>query len=224
MKYVWTNYADENFYCTTVESSLDEQTGHKPILRQGKNVRAIGITHLPRFVAIMAPLLEALPFDDDVATMVRQEIENIFYKFLAQVDFDGANTPFSLITAYFRGELQNGNYGAAIQALFNSISKPERNIMARYLAQQEFGAGRQLLFREAIEELFPGVRLYFYRDEERFAVWLPFAETEERGKILSLWEKLFLAASCRKPRYFWQYHFGIIGRDETMHLDEIAIY
>lgn len=224
MKYVWTNYVDENFYCTTVESSLDEQTGHKPILRRGKTVRAMGINPMPRFAAIMAPLFEALPFDDDAATTARQEVENILYKFLAQVDFVGANTPISLITAYFHGELQNGNYGAVIQALFTSIPAPEQNIIARHLAWQELGAGRRLLFREAIEELFPGVRLYFYRDEERFAVWLPFAETEERVKILSLWEKLFLAASCREPRYFWQYHFGIIGRDETMHLDEIAIY
>ena len=224
MKYVWTNYADENFYCTTVGNSIDEQTGHKPILLRGKTARAMGINPLPRFAAIMAPLLEALPVDDDAATTERQELENILYKFLAQVDFVGANTSLSLITAYFRGELQNGNYGTAIQALFASIPVPEQNIIARHLAQQELGAGRRLLFREAIEELFPEVRLYFYRDEERFVVWLPFAETEERVKVLSLWEKLFLAVSCREPRYFWQYHFGIIGQDETMHLDETAIY
>ena len=79
-------------------------------------------------------------------------------------------------------------------------------------------------FRKALRILYPNALLYQIKEErKKLILYLAEEENEQRKRTIRLAKDLFLPIGF-ELRVFWKYHFGIIGVEDTMQLDKIALY
>lgn len=91
------------------------------------------------------------------------------------------------------------------------------------LTQMETGSSL-IVFRRAVLVLYPDAMLYQIKSEKkRLLLYLKDKKDETGEKKIRFVKDMFLPIGF-ELRVFWEYHFGIIGIDETMKLDEMAIY
>ncbi len=121
-------------------------------------------------------------------------------------------------------EIENGSYYAfAKEALLScSYSKVKRIIF--YLLDLYKSRDYITSFKRAVKELYPKANIYISSDDGRkIIVFLGIDEnTIERKKIDMLCD-MFLPLSY-KVDVFWNKHFGVVGVDESMIIDNIALY
>ena len=220
MDYLWTDYRRDAFYFSDTAPTFpfEERTVSVMQNHGGNVVESIGINFLPRLCKIFFPLFKNLGAEE------RRCIENIFYHFLAQLDRNCGKQKFSFVEELLKQELAKNFYGDRAGDIFRQLAPDEQRKVARLLRLQEECEGRKLFFREAIQEFFPGAKIYFYKDEGKFLLWFPQQESSKRKRILELLTILFLELSCKPPEIFWENHFGIIDKPETMLLNQTVLF
>lgn len=123
-----------------------------------------------------------------------------------------------------REELENGVFWKDGADTFCQIPLEQRNRLAALVLTQMQTGSSLMLFRRGVRVLFPDAVIYQLRKERReIPLYLKESRTEGRERMLNLLQDMFLPVSFHL-RVFWQYHFGIIGVEDTMKIDEIAIY
>lgn len=81
-----------------------------------------------------------------------------------------------------------------------------------------------LLFRETMQAMYPESILYENKEkEDQLLIYIGEKETEEERARIELIQAVFLPLNVQ-VHLFWEHHFGIIGIDETMVFDEMALY
>lgn len=121
-------------------------------------------------------------------------------------------------------ELEDGTFWREAAEDFKLIPREKRNRLATLvLGQMETGSSL-MAFRRGLLVLFPNAILYQVRaDRKKLLLYLKENETEKNQRMLRFIQDMFLPVSYNL-RVFWKYHFGIIGVDGAMKIDEIAIY
>lgn len=80
------------------------------------------------------------------------------------------------------------------------------------------------IFRKGVLILYPDAMLYQIKKEpKKLLLYIRQAKTDTNGCQLQFVQDMFLPVGF-ELRVFWQYHFGIIGAEGTMKLDEMALY
>lgn len=121
-------------------------------------------------------------------------------------------------------ELLEGSFWSAGAKEFALIplQKQER-LAALALSQMETGSSL-LIFRRSVLILFPGAVLYqFKADRKRLILYLTDQPDEYKKRMLQFVQDMYLPLSY-EICVFWEHHFGMIGVEGTMVIDELAIY
>lgn len=121
-------------------------------------------------------------------------------------------------------ELREGTYWREAAKEFALIDEDKQNrLAALLLTQMEAGSSLER-FRSALRILYPNAILYQLKEErKKLLLYLEEKEEEQGKRMLGLVQDLFLPIGF-ELRVFWKYHFGIMGVEATMQLDEIALY
>lgn len=91
------------------------------------------------------------------------------------------------------------------------------------LTQIQTGASLAV-FRRGVLVLYPDAMLYQMRQEPgKLLLYLNCPETTAGAGGLQFVQDMFLPVGF-DLRIFWQHHFGIIGVEDTMRPDEMALY
>lgn len=123
-----------------------------------------------------------------------------------------------------REELENGIFWKDAAKDFKLIPYEKRNRLATLILNQIQTGSSLMVFCRGILVLFPDAMLYQIKaDRKKLLLYLKESRTETNERILKLVQEMFLPISY-DLRIFWKYHFGIIGVDEVMKIDEIALY
>jgi len=123
-----------------------------------------------------------------------------------------------------REELENGTFWKDAAEKFKLIPYEKRNRLATLILNQIQTGASVMAFRRGILVLFPDAMLYQIKaDRKKLLLYLKESKTETNEQILQLVQDMFLPISY-DLRIFWKYHFGIIGVDGVMKIDEIALY
>lgn len=94
---------------------------------------------------------------------------------------------------------------------------------ALVLSQMETGSSLQI-FRKGVLILYPDAMLYQIKKEpKKLLIYIRNPKTEKGERQLQFVQNMFLPVGF-ELRVFWQYHFGIIGAEGTMRLNEMALY
>lgn len=121
-------------------------------------------------------------------------------------------------------EMENGTYWKRAAEEFKLIPFEKRSRIATLVLNQIQTGASVMTFRRALLVLFPNAVLYQIKaDRKKLLLYLKMDKNKTDERMLQLIEDMFLPVSYHL-RVFWKYHFGIIGVDDTMKIDEIAIY
>ena len=212
MSYIWQNYGtDKDFYI--------EENPLSPYLEVGNATEnKIGVNPVPRFYKIFAPF-----FKTNLSEKNFDAVKNILFHYLAQLDLKSGKHLTSFLESELDKEIRENIFGAWAKEIYLSLAENERRIFLIYFQRHESAQGLKNFFFQAVEQFFPKSKFYFHKPEKKFLICLPYSETEHRKNLLDLLI-FFLFDIGVEYEFFWNCHFGIIGENETMHLDEVVIY
>lgn len=154
----------------------------------------------------------------------KSAVEKIFTEILMYIEKDFETHKFTFVEKILEEELDADVYGCRAGEIFRRLSSYWRKKFVKILRRQEESQGRENFFTSAIQNFFPGAKIYFYDEEESFLLCLPYSQTDLGDLILELSEILFMDLTCATPKVFWDEHFGIIGEPLTMRLDKMIVY
>lgn len=121
-------------------------------------------------------------------------------------------------------ELEDGTFWKDAAEEFLLIPHEKRNRLAALVLNQMQTGSSVMSFRRGVLVLFPDAILYQIRaDRKKLLLYLKENRTEVNERMICFVKDMFLPVSY-ELRVFWKYHFGIIGVDGAMKIDEIAIY
>lgn len=219
--WLWANYNADKTYAVEI-------TPICPTLENQHYQDAKGrwlINPLVRFTRIFCPL-----FEKPDETISEQEIEirnamaNIFFHYLAQMDFWKDFGRTALAQQKIREKLEAGAYGEFAQKQFKELLKEEKykKMLLRLMLKQQNSS--RTYFLEALKTFFPACKAYHYQDEDKYLIYLPYQETKAAKKLLKLVEELFCPITCANKEYFWGMPFAILGQPDTLRIDNCKIY
>lgn len=121
-------------------------------------------------------------------------------------------------------DIRNGRCGASAKESFPLFDETEqKTILRSYL--QLLKTGNYLEeFRKVLIRLYPNA--YIYENNEasyELLVYLGAYETETERRRANFLREMFLPMQ-ETVHWFYEHHFGIIGIDETMTMDEMVIF
>lgn len=121
-------------------------------------------------------------------------------------------------------ELRDGTFWKEAAGDFNMIEHTKQaRFAALVLTQMETGSSLQI-FRKGVLILYPDAMLYQIKKEpKKLLIYIRNPKTEKGECQLQFVHDMFLPVGF-ELRVFWQYHFGIIGAEGTMRLNEMALY
>lgn len=121
-------------------------------------------------------------------------------------------------------ELLDGTFWREGAKVFRLISPQKQNRLATLVLSQMQTGSSLLIFRRAVLILFPDAILYQVKaDRKKLLLYLQDKPEDYKKRMIQFAQDMFLPLSYN-IRIFWEYHFGIIGVEGTMNIDELAIY
>lgn len=121
-------------------------------------------------------------------------------------------------------ELLNGSFWEAGAKEFQLIPPQKQKRLATLVLSQMQTGSSLLIYRRAVLILFPDAILYQVKDDrKKLLLYLMDKPEEHKKRMIQFVQDMFLPLSYN-IRIFWKYHFGIIGVEGTMDIDELAIY
>lgn len=218
MDYLWRNYSPKTRY--ELDPSLKHSTPSVEVSFR-KDALAI-INPLPRFADIFHNWLKQRDLWANQNEKM-QELSNFLLHFLAQIDLVSGISSTLIFEDELERALLNGNYGENIGKLFCNLTRERQLTVIDFLRRQENSKGRKLYFREALKEIFPCAKIYFYNPDKIFLICLPQEENITDSNCVSLLVNLFLDVTD-KWQIYWRHPFGIIEQEHTMRINGMRIY
>lgn len=174
-----------------------------------------------RFADIFQYLLAE---DGDVYPEFRRYLIDAALHMILDTDLHHGVTRRDVYIRSLQKELEDGTFWREMAEDFQLIVPEKRSrVAALVLSQMQTGAS-SVIFRRALRVLFPDAVLYQLREEPgMLLLYLPAARSVRDERILAFAKDMFLPV-CYRLRVFWKYHFGVVGVDASMKMDEIAIY
>ncbi len=226
MNYIWNNYKKDLIY------RIDDNNFSPYIEDIAIDTKVRNVNPLIRFGEIFYPLVELFKveeYNSEEGEAFLYYIENIIFHYLAQLDRKTGIHRFSIEEFEIEEEIKRCYYGELVAKTYLKLIDSEKKIIKNFLRLQNYSNGRELFFREVIQKIFINSLCYFYPDDNKIIVYLPQRENDTNVNGLLNQEKfemiqdLFIDVTAN-VKIFWEYHFGIINRDETMKIDNISIY
>lgn len=212
MNYLWQSYAkDKKYYVSSAPLPGYEV--------EFEDKAESGLNPLGRFYDIFKEWLSDESFDE----ADKKEIENCLIHFLAHLDFDRGIHCTTIAESLLEAELMKGCYGEDIKNRYKQLSAAEQNDVLHCLRMQLESQNKENFFYQAVLKVFPGSRMYFYKYEKKFLLYLPYADGKDNCEKIQLLQDLFFDIRC-DIEIFWNKHFGIIGKNYTMHMDKMILY
>ena len=181
----------------------------------------VEINQLYRFGDVFGRL-----FDRNIEGMeqTRQVFFDVCMHYIVQLDLRQGLSGEDFFCSLLRRDIREGRYGEGACRRFRLFDRMEQKGILR--------AGLHLLktgnhmeeFRRALLGVYPGAFLYENNETaHELLVYLGVAESERERERTSFLRDMFLPAQAT-VHWFYGHHFGIIGVDETMVVDDVVVF
>lgn len=180
----------------------------------------VGINTYYRFYSIFKDMF---PPDGGEFQALRESLTNLSLHMLGRNDILKGMVKEDYYKMLLGGELEGGNFGEMARAVFLSMDRQEKGILlAGWL--NCFRVGSVLpVFIDLVSRLVGDSIVYHSNDRpDEIYVYTGLRKERALEQRITFLVETFLDVRYR-AEVFYEYHFGIIGVDETMRIDEIAI-
>ena len=206
MSYIWEKYSSEKHfrigarvcpYLEVFENDLDY----------------IEVNPMIRFSEIID--LETMKYDNN------GDIQNVVFHYLAQLDRVKGMCSFQALEEKIRNEIEKGYWGEVTAIAWNSLTKNDQEIILCDLAQRLLN-DNQTYFMETVGKLFSEASLCYEEKTELYYLYIKEEESNYNKQLLEIVRYLFWNMN-KRVLVVWKYHYGIIGCEDSMHVDFIQI-
>ena len=186
---------------------------------QGEMV--IGVNTYCRFYSIFKHMYQP---DQKEFPYLRNSLTNLILHLLAENDARRGMTKEEYYKKLLIRDIQSGVFGKEAIQVFAHMEKEEQDkLMSGWLRSYRTGSSLAI-FIDMVHSLIDNSIVYHNNDfPEELLVYTSSKKTDELEQRLQFLIELFLDIQYRVEIYY-EYHFGIIGMEDTMQIDEIALY
>jgi len=181
----------------------------------------IGVNTYCRFYSIFKHMYQP---DQKEFPYLRNSLTNLIIHMLAENDARRGMTKEEYYKKLLIRDIQSGVFGNEAINVFVHMEQEEQNkLMSGWLRSYRTGSSLAI-FIDMIHSLIDNSIVYHNNDfPEELLVYTSSKTTDELEQRLQFLIELFLDIQYRVEIYY-EYHFGIIGMEDTMQIDEIALY
>ena len=157
-----------------------------------------------------------------------EQLKKVFFDVcmhqIVQVDLREGLSKEDFYCRLFMNDIEEGKYGGQARERFSLFAKAEKKNIARVYLQLLKTGNYLEEFRRVMLRLYPQV--FIYENNEiayELLVYLGVEESERERERTAFLREMFLPMQ-ETVHWFYGHHFGIIGVDETMLVDEVVIF
>ena len=223
MTYLWENYDEhKKFYVPPYDN--ESKDALPPYQEIGKrSSRGISVNPVLRFWHIFQYLYRNLDKENGGALSRTHSVENVLFHYLAMLDRKSGVHLSSLSERQLHNELLDGCFGQTAERLYSGLSDMDKRGLLIFLGRHQRMQGRDCIFFEALATFFKNSKVYYHTPEKKYLICVPFCGSEYNKNVMDLLMILFWPLGVDND-IFWDSHFGIIGRDDTIKIDSFVIY
>jgi hypothetical protein len=155
---------------------------------------------------------------------LRETLFDILMHFLSNIDTLQGMTKREFYIRFFLKDIEKGVLGSRIKKGFEVFSYKEKVIIVENLIRL-YKTGEMLyLLKDTVRKIFKYSKIYAnYETKDELLFYIPCARSSTNEAKMNFIMEFFLPIKFRTEIY-WKDHFGIIGVDESMVIDSIALY
>jgi hypothetical protein len=155
---------------------------------------------------------------------LREVLFDITIHFLTGIDLRQGMNKTEFYLRFIIKDLTGGVLGEDAGKRFALFTPAEQETIAQNWLQLYIGGEMLHLLRRSVRRIFPDSSIYAnYETGNELLFFIPYPQTRENQTKLEFLDALFLPLTFRTVVY-WTDHFGVIGMEETMVTDHIALY
>lgn len=157
-----------------------------------------------------------------------QELKLSLLDILIHINFETERLSGMTKRAFYRVFIieacRKGEFGTIVAQKWNVLTAGEEQIVADALIEGYITGNVLEICKRVIHDFFPKGNIYFHHfQKEEILVYTAVIKNNTRVKKLELLIELFLPIQY-DIQVYWKNHFGIIGVDETMLLNQVELY
>ena len=161
--------------------------------------------------------------DKKNAEKLMGEITNLLLHFLGRFDLLKGITKEEIIYSEIEKTFEN-SYGKHLFKFFKKLNHDEKRIISKMIYKMHRINNPFIPFEKALKKFFDTIYIYQHKEKPaNYILYISNKKSSVNEDKLELIKALFFDATC-SLEVFWEYHFGIIGINETMKINQIAIY
>lgn len=193
----------------------------RELLNSTKANKSVEVNPYYRFYEIFKDL-----FHPEV--IIDEQFRNVFFDLvmhlLADIDLMQGMNKREYYIRFVLKEIEQGAFGKNIQHAFPLFTRDEKEIIALNILRLYQTNEALYLFIDTMKKVFRNSIVYVKSEEqEELLVYVGVKKTEKTEQKVKLIKRIFLPIQFQ-VKLFWTYHFGIIDVEETMKINQIALY
>lgn len=154
---------------------------------------------------------------------VKDIITDLILHFLGTLDLKNGLNKNSIYEGMLYDDILEGAFGKEISKKIKVFYESEKSILLQYIVDLYMNGNGEKSFLKVVEGIFNNVLFYKRQDRKNeFILFIDVDRSQEAEEKLEVIEKIFFPFD-KKLDIVWKHHFGIIGIEETMKIDEINI-
>ncbi|HEX9059363.1 MAG TPA: iron-dependent peroxidase, partial [Clostridia bacterium] len=144
--------------------------------------------------------------------------------FLTEIDIMQGMTKIEFYIRFLIDDIINEMFGARIRDGMKLFNNFEKNMIARNILRLYITGEMLYLLKDTFSKVFENSIVYAnYEVKDELLFYICQEKTRVNEEKVQFLMDIFLPIKFR-TRVYWYNHFGIIGSDETMKIDSIALY
>ncbi|TCO71508.1 hypothetical protein [Marinisporobacter balticus] len=174
-----------------------------------------------RFFSIFKNLFD-VNFDESMP--LREVLLDISIHFLGNIDLKQGLSKQEYYKKYILQDIRNNIFSEEIKDNIKNFDKREKDILLSSMINLYTTGVSLELFKSVVNKIFEKSIVYTNQDNKKeILIYIGARQTQEiENKIQTLIE-LFLHIEF-KVIIYWQYHFGILGIEDTMKIGKMVLY
>lgn len=206
MPYIWEEYSSDKRF-----RIADRVCPYVEVF--GNNQIDVEINPMLRFSEIIDR--DTIGFDDS------GDVQNIVFHYLAQLDRVKGLSYFQTVIENIRNEIIDGYWGETVGKVWKELSSHDQEIIVSVLAQRLLN-DRKSFFMDVLGKLFPESSVCYEEKTDLYYLYIRAEENLYNAQLLTIVKVLFWNMN-HNILTIWKEHYGIIGTDDTMHIERIQV-
>lgn len=167
---------------------------------------------------------DLFPPESDGEEELKNPLFDVVLHFLADIDLRQGMNKQEFYVQFFLKDIEAGSFGKDVKDKMTWFTKVEKEQIATNMLKLYQTGDEIYLLKDTMRKLFKGCVIYLKPDvKDELLIYVGQEKCEMIQSKVELIQEIFLPLRFQTEIY-WKQHFGIMDAEETMRMDQIALY